>query len=207
MRFVCSFVLVLYAGGCDSEAGSAGGADAGGGTAAAEGGSAGGAAGGGAAGGASGFAHCAQPPQSTCTLENTCAALDCGSPTSLLDAEGCLRSGCTSDAGCKADERCVPSSLYTDCVSGPLEWCYPTVISPCECSQGAACDAPIACVRSTLAPESADCDLAGLDCAALASRKRLVGDDQSRSLGAEVQVRLDACAARLDERWQVLGCS
>jgi len=94
-------------GGSQSSGGQRGGGGSSGGAAGSSGGSAG-------SGGSNdtdsggGFSQCKTPPNSTCSAEDTCKQLGCG--TSLqYDEHGCLRTQCTADADCGADERCALS--------------------------------------------------------------------------------------------------
>ena len=174
---------------------------------------AGGAAGGGggaagAAGTASEFAHCGErAPSSACSLEATCEALDCGSPASFLDAEGCFKQECRSDSNCAADERCVPSALYASCTSGVLEWCGPSEgESACGCSMSADCGTKATCVRLSDAPLAEACNLSGLDCPGLAYRADVLASQSSSGIDAELVALLDACAAEVERQQVALGC-
>src|SRR5581483_1010692 len=70
------------------------------------GGAAGRAAGGaaGKGGGGGDFADCKNPPNSTCSVADTCAALGC--PNLQYDEHGCEREPCKNDDACPATERC-----------------------------------------------------------------------------------------------------
>lgn len=121
--FACLVLTLLT--GCSSEGegeGDGGNGDSGGSSGSGSGGKSSGGGGAGTSGSAgtpaggssgapgSGFDHCGESaPNSTCTKELTCAQLGCGQLESRLDADGCMRQSCTSDADCAADELCFPA--------------------------------------------------------------------------------------------------
>ena len=78
------------------------------------------------------FAACEEPPQSTCTVAETCQTLRCDGQE--FDARGCRRNTCTSESGCPSDERCV----FLECVETAA--CSSTSGgSGCTCSSPAFC--------------------------------------------------------------------
>lgn len=92
--------------------GSAGDTGAGGSQAGAAGGSAGSkiSGGGGSGGsGSTGFEMCGdRKPNSACTQAATCVDTACGMISSELDANGCVRAGCSTDTDCADTELCFP---------------------------------------------------------------------------------------------------
>jgi len=111
-----------------------------GGTSGSGGNTAGGTAGG-SAGGGTGFEQCTTKPASTCSKDATCVEASCGMLNSQLDAGGCLRTTCDSDADCGAAELCYPAPVVAQ-----VDMATPRFAPTCT-PQGNRC----ACVGLTLA--------------------------------------------------------
>jgi hypothetical protein len=137
----------------------------------------GGTLGGAGAGGEPGdpFSHCPTPPLrdgTTCSLESTCDALECGKPWSLHDEKGCLRKTCSTSGDCAADERCLAAPVVGGegaCWSSACESCE-ELANGCGCSCFDNCELRMVCVPLSVAPPEDDCPTEGLSCQALRSR-------------------------------------
>ena len=175
--------------------------------------SAGAAGGGGAAtGGASGsgggdedpWSHCDLPPTQDCTPAEVCEAIlpalePCGSPGSLLDADGCPRAECLSNSDCKEGERCLASPLVaTGCISSSLEWCTAAPDGSCSCTWTDDCGWYLTCVPEALAPRSDDCDVDAVGCPPESWEESLTYAVSGDSRWApEIRTSVEDCLARV----------
>jgi hypothetical protein len=91
---------------------------------------------GGAAGGPSDaggdFSQCETAPNSTCSVEATCMAVDCSGASLQYDEHGCLRKRCKSDDDCGDGDRCAISQCDSDTICTMQD-------GMCQCSSLASC--------------------------------------------------------------------
>jgi hypothetical protein len=118
---------------------------------------------------------CPEPPLpfgTECSGADTCAALDCGSASSLFDEDGCLRRQCRSADDCAAGERCLPAPVALenrDCWPSGVEGCDESNGNGCECNVYEDCIERAVCVPAADFPTSDDCPTQDLTCAEVRS--------------------------------------
>lgn len=104
--------------------------------------------------GGGGDAKCgARQPDSACVKDAMCLKTGCGMLNSQLDADGCLRTGCTSDSDCSSGELCYPGPVVAQ-ADALLARFSPTCTasgSTCACTgKDARNGAPAYCVSETI---------------------------------------------------------
>ena len=162
------------------------------------------------------FSFCGdRAPISSCSIEATCQELHCGQVGSLLDARGCLAVDCGQDEDCAPGERCLAAHLQTSACLDTYGSCRADLglNGECICVLPAACSGRVTCMPESVAPRAADCDLTGLDCAALESRiydlegDVQVADDHGVPLGPAVTAAIQACLDAIAAEQTTLGCT
>jgi hypothetical protein len=130
----------------------------------------------------------------TCTFEDTCAAVGCGTPFSPFDAAGCLRANCQSSAQCGTGERCVPALLHGyGCYSSVYESCAPDC-GRCSCTVSADCKEVGFCLDAADFPTSEDCDLSRVGCDRL---EDLLGELENTSFEEDAAEAVAACRTKV----------
>jgi hypothetical protein len=150
-----------------------------------------------------------------CSEIDACAALDCGKPWSLYDANGCRRLDCTGGETCPQGQRCVLAALtgnFARSCFADVDGCeYQGSENSCSCVDYECVPTRI-CLPESDFPESHDCPIEGLDCAELAAAKaglsayranllmviedpnaEVPGDDEYRACHAKLDARLAEC--------------
>src|SRR6187431_1781835 len=149
----------------------------------------------------------ARQPDSACVKEAMCLKTGCGMLNSQLDADGCLRTACSSDSDCGSGELCYPAPVVAQ-ADAQLARFSPTCTasgSSCACTGKDARDGARAyCASETMVLGDWGCSwstsLMG-KCsefsAWIAAAQTLLG---GLSLSASVKSRAEACVAEAKQR-------
>jgi len=141
---------------------------------------------------------------STCTWDETCAAVGCGDGASIYGKDGCDRSCNTSD-DCGPGERCRYTVL-TRGITTSIEQCNIDG-GGCSCTSNADARAPDICVDARRYPESSDCQLAELGCGELSDFANNLRELGSAPEGSAKAAAIAGCASAIQGVLQALDCA
>ena len=105
----------------------------------------------------------------TCSFDESCAVLGCGTAWSRYDENRCVRADCAGTGLCGAGERCVSAPVgggFDEPCGNESDSCDVTA-SGCECLRYEECFASAVCLPIDEFPPEKDCPIANLDCAEL----------------------------------------
>jgi hypothetical protein len=159
------------------------------------------------------FAHCepARRPSfdtEECVVERFCATMECGTPTSHFDGDGCLRPGCGSDEACGNGSRCLHTALLLregQCVASTVGSCYQDD-EVCGCMRSADCGFLAHCVPDSLYEELSLCDAASLTCEEIEGLHALVSAVNGSEPPLSFLPVLRACFDAVKDRHAELDC-
>jgi hypothetical protein len=131
-----------------------------------------------------------------------CEDLECGEPWSRLDADGCARPECVTDADCAADRHCSPRFVAAPCVSG-LNCSDEGGMCLCGGNLGCNLDARGYCLDRTEFPPAELCAAMHVPCEYLADRigqTAAAVEQVGEELVPELAARVAECQAVRVER-------
>jgi hypothetical protein len=148
----------------------------------------------------------ANPFPTTCTFEETCAALGCGDGFSIFGEDGCQHF-CENDSDCGPEQRCRFTALSGEgCPSRRVVEMCDKEEGTCKCYGSADCYKPDICVDATRFSESEDCAVQDMSCEELRQFQENAAADETPPAGSAKAAAFAVCNERVRVRLAELDC-